>query len=90
MRFYDLIRLKKPENIRKIRRLKKTILDLLPEEGWGQLPFIVLRQARMRLGDEITWEDMQIAFDQLYRDRRVYPEQDFSETILKRALRYSR
>ena len=69
--------------------LEKLILDLLPETG--QLPFILWHQARSRLSTlsyEVTWRNMQVAFDHLYHEGKITEQQDFSRSIVKRAYPY--
>lgn len=63
--------------------LEETILTLTPETG--QFPYILLHQASGRLGAyNANWLLMQLACDDLYQKGKIYPQQDFSKSILKR------
>ena len=77
--------LEKLTHSEKIDRLKKTLLSLIPHNSNGQLPYILRRQADARLDYRVKWGYMQEAFDELYEEGKVYPEQDFKHSITKRA-----
>ena len=71
-----------------LERTMQAILDVLPKQGqWGQLPYIAKIHAERRLGREIEWIEMQAAYDLLYQRGQVFPEQDFSRSIIRRANR---
>ncbi len=70
---------------KRIEEISDAIERFMPE-GWGQLPFILLHQIRARFPDyEIDWTDMQLAFNKLHSEGRIYPEQNFSRSIIRRA-----
>ncbi|HLC53935.1 MAG TPA: hypothetical protein VJK03_05315 [Candidatus Nanoarchaeia archaeon] len=72
----------------RLERTMQAILDVLPgREQWGQLPYIAKTLAERRLGRQMEWGDMQAAYDLLYQRGQVFPEQDFSRSIIRRANR---
>lgn len=71
-------------NPNRIEEISDAIEGLIPE-GRSQLPFILLHQVRVRFPDyDINWVDMQLAFNYLREQGKVFPDQDFSRSIIKR------
>lgn len=70
---------------KRIEEISNTIEGLIPERT-GQFPFILLHQVRARLPDyDLNWIDVQLAFNYLKTQGKVFPDQDFSHSIIKRA-----
>lgn len=71
----------------KTNRIKRSLLNLIPtseQHSWGQIPMILIHQVRGSLRQNVSFAEMQIAYNQLYDERKVFPEQNFSQTILGR------
>ena len=62
------------------------IEGVIPETG--QLPFIILSRVRATFSDwEIDFADMQLAFNYLRGQGRIFPEQDVSRSVRSRVYR---
>jgi hypothetical protein len=72
----------------RVKEISEIIERLIPERR-GQFPLIIYRQLCSRLPDyDINWIDMQLAFDYLIEQEKVYPRQNFNKSIIKRAYKY--
>ncbi len=71
---------------RELRDISTTLLSMIPKET-GQIPLILLRKLNIRYGRHVGVNNFQRAYDSLYLQGRVFPETDFSKTILGRVYR---